>query len=182
MVTAALARLGSALRRAVRPTVRPSARGGSDRPAQPGARGQADRVAPPRSYPGDYDGVPVMHYAPVPDGRPQPGEIVWTWVPYEEDHRRGKDRPVLLVGEDGPWLLGLPLTSKDHDRDAVAERRAGRRWLDIGAGPWDARRRPSEVRVNRVVRVDPDGVRREGATPDQETFERVAAEVRAAGR
>ncbi len=85
-------------------------------------------------------------YAPRPDGRPDPGEIVWTWVPYEEDHSQGKDRPVLLVGRDGDWLLGLQLTSKDHDRDAEQERRAGRRWVDIGSGAWDRQGRPSEVR------------------------------------
>ena len=48
-----------------------------------------------------------MTYAARPDGRPDPGEIVWTWVPFEEDHTQGKDRPVLLIGRDGRWLLGL---------------------------------------------------------------------------
>lgn len=104
-----------------------------------------------------------MVYAPKPDGVPDPGEIVWTWVPFEEDHRQGKDRPVLLIGREGPWLLGLSLTSKDHDRDAEQEARAGRAWVDVGTGAWDRRGRPSEVRVNRIVRVDPGGVRREGA-------------------
>lgn len=27
-------------------------------------------------------------YAPDPDGDPDPGEIVWTWVPFEEMGRR----------------------------------------------------------------------------------------------
>src|SRR5690242_8951646 len=49
-------------------------------------------------YPGDFVGVPDLTYSPQPDGQPDPGEIVWTWVPYEEDHRQGKDRTVLLVG------------------------------------------------------------------------------------
>ncbi len=101
-------------------------------------------------------------YAPRPDGDPDPGEIVWTWVPFEEDHSQGKDRPVLLVGSDGAWLLGVMLTSKDHSRDAQDEARWGRYWLDIGSGPWDAKGRDSEVRLDRVVRVDPDAVRREG--------------------
>src|SRR5690606_28866634 len=35
-------------------------------------------------------------YAPELDGRADPGEIVWAWVPYEDDPRRGKDRPVLV--------------------------------------------------------------------------------------
>jgi len=43
------------------------------------------------AYPGDYVGTPAMDYSPVVDGRPDPGEIVWTWVPFEDDHRNGKD-------------------------------------------------------------------------------------------
>jgi hypothetical protein len=134
------------------------------------------------TYVGDYTGVVDAVYAPHPDGDPDPGEIVWTWVPYEDDHTQGKDRPVLLVGRDGPWLLGLQLTSKDHDRDAAQEAQHGRIWMDIGTGPWDGRRRPSEVRVNRVVRVSPDAVRREGAVLDRRTFEQVAAAMSRARR
>ena len=46
-------------------------------------------------------------YAPDLDGRADPGEIVWTWVVYEDDPTRGKDRPVLVVGRDRRTLLGL---------------------------------------------------------------------------
>lgn len=116
-----------------------------------------------------------LTYAPKPDGRPDPGEIVWTWVPYEDDPAQGKDRPVLVVGRDGARLVGLMLTSKDHDRDAAQEARDGRFWLDIGSGPWDARGRPSEVRVNRLLDVDPDAVRREGAVLDEPRFAAVLA-------
>lgn len=127
-------------------------------------------------YPGDYTTRPEIVYDPHRDGRPDPGEIVWTWVPYEEDYTQGKDRPVLLIGRDGPWLLGLQVTSQDNDRDAH-EARAGRYWMDIGAGEWDRRRRPSEVRVNRIVRINPDGVRRVGAILNESLFGKVAAEV-----
>ncbi|QKE85225.1 type II toxin-antitoxin system PemK/MazF family toxin [Arthrobacter sp. NEB 688] len=167
---------------ALRELLRGGSRRGS-RPATPAPRSRPSAPAPaPRpagGYPGDYTGALDPVYAPRPDGRPDPGEIVWTWVPYEEDHAQGKDRPVLLVGHDGPWLLGLQLTSKDHDRDAEQERRAGRRWVDIGTGAWDRQGRPSEVRVNRVLRVDPDAVRREGAVLDRDRFLEVAAAVRA---
>ena len=44
-------------------------------------------------YPGDFRGVPAIAYAPKPDGQPDPGEIVWTWVPFEEDHCRGQGPP-----------------------------------------------------------------------------------------
>lgn len=149
----------------------PSDRSRSDTASRTPAAEPASEQHP---YPGDFCGTPDFDYAPKPDGRPDPGEIVWTWVPYEEDHSRGKDRPVLLVGREGEWLLALPLTSKDHDRDADQERRAGREWVDIGSGPWDRRGRPSEVRLNRVLRVDPSAVRREGAVLDQRLFDGVA--------
>jgi hypothetical protein len=127
----------------------------------------------------DHVGPVPTEYAPVLDGDADPGEIVWTWVPYEEDPLQGKDRPVLVVGRDGPVLLALMLTSKDHDRDAAAEARRGRHWLDIGAGPWDNRRRPSEVRLDRVLRVDPTTVRREGAMVDRALFDQVVAAMAA---
>lgn len=140
-------------------------------------------AAPPLAdaYPGDFRGGIEIRYAPHPDGEPDPGEVVWAWVPYEEDHAKGKDRPVLLVGHDGPWLLGLQLTSQDHDRDAEQERRAGRVWVDIGSGGWDSRGRASEVRVNRVLRIDPRGIRREGAILDRRIFDEVAQALRVHG-
>ena len=117
-------------------------------------------------------------YDPHPDGRPDPGEIVWTWVPYEDDPSQGKDRPVLLIARDGESLVALPMTSKDHDRDEQQEAREGRFWFDLGSGPWDAAGRPSEVRVNRFLVVDPAAVRREGAVLDAARFAAVAAAVR----
>lgn len=132
-----------------------------------------------RPYPGDATRLPVTAYAPQLDGDPDPGEIVWAWVPYEEDHTVGKDRPVLVVGHEGDWLVAMSLTSRDHDRDEHQERAAGREWVDIGTGPWDQRGRPSEVRVNRLVRLDPRSVRREGAVLDEGRY---AAVIRAARR
>jgi len=116
-------------------------------------------------------------YAPRRDGRPDPGEIVWAWVPYDEQDGRGKDRPVLVISRNRDELYGLTLTSKDHDRDATDEARWGRYWMDIGSGPWDPRGRPSEVRLDRVLRLPTSSVRREGAALDQATFLRVARQV-----
>ena len=110
-------------------------------------------------------------YAPNLDGDADPGEVVWTWVRYEEDPGQGKDRPVLVVGRDGRTLLGLMLSSQS-DRDGQRD------WLALGAGAWDAERRPSWIRLDRVLEVDEDGIRREGAVLDRARFEQVAAALR----
>lgn len=117
-------------------------------------------------YPGDYRDIINFEYSPSLDGDADPGEIVWTWVPFEEDHSQGKDRPVLLVGRDGEYLLALMMTSKDHNNREHADSN----YLDIGSGPWDPQGRASEVKLNRVIRVRPDSMRREGAIMPEDTF------------
>lgn len=116
-----------------------------------------------------------VEYCPTPDGQPDPGEIVWTWVPYEDQPSRGKDRPVLIIGSLGDQLAGLMLSSQDHDLDAEDEAKYGRYWMDVGAGEWDSSGRPSEVRLDRLLPVDPERVRREGATLDKAMFDEVVA-------
>ncbi|MCP2030803.1 hypothetical protein L1277_000867 [Okibacterium sp. HSC-33S16] len=77
-----------------------------------------------------------MTYVPSTDGDPDPGEIVWTWVPFEERDGRGKDRPVLIVAEEpGGARLAVQLTSKHHDDSPD--------YVPIGSGPWDTRGRSS---------------------------------------
>ena len=145
-------------------------RAGTKTGGRPGA-GQGAAVGLTNPYPGDFRGTAKVSYAPSPNGRPEPGEVVWTWVPYEEDHSRGKDRPVLLVGTSGRYLLGLMLTSKDHDGDA---RRADD-YVDIGTGPWDRQWRPSEAKLDRILQINPRDVRREGAILDAGRFSVIAA-------
>jgi PemK-like, MazF-like toxin of type II toxin-antitoxin system len=113
----------------------------------------------------------ALVYAPNLDGDADPGEIVWTWVAYEDDPRQGKDRPVLVVGRDGRTLLGLMLSSN-------SERDGQRHWYALGPGAWDREHRPSWVRLDRVLTVDEDGIRREGAVLDRVRFEAVAQELR----
>ena len=124
-------------------------------------------------YPGDFTGAVRAQYAPKADGRPDPGEIVWAWVPYEEDHAQGKDRPVLLVGRENGYLLALMLTSKDHSNEQVRDRD----YVDIGTGPWDRQGRPSEVKLDRVIRLREAGIRREGAILDSKRFALVAGKL-----
>jgi hypothetical protein len=110
-------------------------------------------------------------YAPKLDGAADPGEVVWTWVPYEEDASQGKDRPVLVVGRDHEQLLGLMLSSN-------ADREGQRHWLGLGAGAWDGEHRSSWVRLDRVLSVPEHGIRREGAVLDRTRFDLVAAALR----
>lgn len=127
---------------------------------------------------GSHPAEASVGYAPVADDRADPGEVVWAWVPFEEDPDRGKDRPVLVIGRESSHLLALQLTSKDHDVDATQEAAEGRYWVDIGTGAWDRRRRPSEARTNRLLRLGPHAVRRTGARLDRAVFEEVVAAVR----
>lgn len=123
----------------------------------------------------------LVSYSPRADGQPDPGEVVWAWVPYEEDPLRGKDRPVLVVGRRRGRLLALMLTSKDHDhgpQTRAVQEAQGRHWMDVGSGAWDRRLRPSEVRLDRLLVLDPAVVRREGAALDRAVFDRVVAAAR----
>ncbi|MCQ1956548.1 type II toxin-antitoxin system PemK/MazF family toxin [Arthrobacter sp. zg-Y826] len=119
---------------------------------------------------GDYTGPVTPVYAPQPDGDPDPGEVVWAWVPYEDDPSQGKDRPVLLIGRSGGLLLGLMMTSRDRNNSSGSDPR----YLDVGTGPWDSKGRPSEVKLDRVLQLEPGSVRREGAIMDKNVFQTVA--------
>jgi hypothetical protein len=108
-----------------------------------------------------------ISYAPDPDGEPDAGEVVWTWVPYVENDGRGKDRPVLVIGRQDPErVYAVKLTSKAHDGD--------RDFLPLGAGEWDSRGRPSWVDIDQVYSVHREGLRREASALDLERFLRVA--------
>ena len=123
-------------------------------------------------------GLPDFAYSPDPDGEADPGEVVWAWVPFEEDPAQGKDRPVLVLARHETRLVVAQMTSKDHDRDAAQEARWGRFWHDVGTGDWDRQGRPSEVRLDRLLLVEPASVRREGATMKREIFDGVVAALR----
>jgi hypothetical protein len=138
-------------------------------PAQP-PRSARPHPPAPKQVPAQRHGR-HLEYAPDLDGDADPGEIVWTWVPYEEDATQGKDRPVLVVGRNDRTVLGLMLSSQS-DRDGQHN------WMGLGAGDWDREGRPSWIRLDRVIEVDHDGIRREGAVLDRARFDRVANELR----
>lgn len=109
----------------------------------------------------------TISYDPSTDNDPDAGEIIWTWVPYEENDGRGKDRPVLIIGrETKDRVYAVRLTSKSHDGE--------RDYLSIGSGPWDPQGRPSWVDIDQVYSVHHDGMRREAAALDLKRFSVVA--------
>ncbi|WP_256107697.1 type II toxin-antitoxin system PemK/MazF family toxin [Streptomyces sp. ODS05-4] len=109
-------------------------------------------------------------YAPDTDGAPDPGEIVWTWVPYEERDGRGKDRPVLVVAREPEGaFLAVQLSSRPHDGQ--------REWAAIGSGPWDREARESWVDLDRVLRVHEDGMRREACALGRDRFDAVVSRL-----
>jgi hypothetical protein len=128
--------------------------------------------APPRTRTAPAaDRARTVVYAPDLDGAADPGEIVWVWVPFEENDGRGKDRPLLVVGRGGGELLGLMLSSQ-------AERADDPDWMGVGSGAWDREGRRSYVRLDRVIEVGEHDIRREGAVLDRDRFERVADGLR----
>lgn len=115
-------------------------------------------------------GALTIEYSPHPNGQPDPGEVVWMWVPYEDDPSQGKDRPVVVIGRSGERLATVALTSKAGGQND--ER------LAVGTGPWDPQQRPSYAKLERILIVDPADVRREGAMFDRKRFDQLIAVIR----
>lgn len=114
------------------------------------------------------EGVVSIEYSPRIDGDPDPGEVVWTWVPFEEDPEQGKDRPVVVIGRRSGSLVGVPLTTRQNDREAQ---------ISIGTGDWDPERRTSYARIWRMLDIDEHQTRREGAVLQRDRFDAVVAAV-----
>ena len=151
---------------------------GTPTAAAPPGSSRAQGHLPAAQRPGrarEYDGPVELAYSPRHDGEPDPGEVVWTWVPFEEDAGEGKDRPVVVVGSASQAapddLAVLMLSSRAHPGDP--------RWLVLGTGGWDPEGRVSSVRLDRVLAVARDAVRREGATLERGRFDRVGAALTA---
>jgi PemK-like, MazF-like toxin of type II toxin-antitoxin system len=108
----------------------------------------------------------TIAYEPCLDGDPDPGEVVWAWVPYEEDHTQGKDRPVIVIGRHGAFLAGIQLTTKgaDHPENVF-----------VGSGGWDPQRRDSWAKLDRIVQIDPSTVRRADNIREKQRFDQLAS-------
>jgi hypothetical protein len=85
----------------------------------------------PQGHPDVHLGGVRVTYSPdYPDGGPDPGEVVWARVRFEDDRSQSKDRPVLVIGrvEGTNRLAAIQFTSQDKGR---------RDTISVGAGPWD---------------------------------------------
>lgn len=152
-------RLLSALARMLRPTR--TAPRDAERPAAQPSPTATVQVPPP-----GRDELTIT-YAPEPDGEPDAGEIVWTWVPYDENDGRGKDRPVLVIArQSDDRVYAIRLTSHAHDGSPD--------YLSIGSGDWDSRGRPSWIDLSAVYSVHERGMRREASALDRRRFATVA--------
>ncbi len=121
----------------------------------------------------DFRGPAIPEYAPERDHEPDPGEVVWAWVPFEEDPSQGKDRPLAIVGrvQDKPdELVCFLLSSKDRATDDE--------WVLIGSGDWDSEHRASWANIARPLAVTPESVRREGGMLSREQFDAVVDAAR----
>ena len=114
------------------------------------------------------ESVVTIEYSPRLDGDPDPGEVVWAWVPFEDDPTQGKDRPVIIIGRRGAMLVGVPLTTKRNHREAQ---------INMGTGGWDPKRRTSYARIWRMCDIDPERTRREGSVLDMRRFEALVRAV-----
>jgi hypothetical protein len=131
-------------------------------PASPRQDRRPGRGLPP-------EGTVVVEYTPnMDDGDPDPGEVVWIWVPYEEDPTQGKDRPLVVIGRRSHALVGVPLTTKANAREAQ---------IEVGVGDWDPKRRVSYARIWRMLDIDPASMRREGAVIDRDRFDLIVKAV-----
>jgi hypothetical protein len=106
-------------------------------------------------------------YSPSHNRLPNSGEVIWTWVPYEENDGRGKDRPVLVIGrQSADRVYAVRMTSRAHDGD--------RDYLPIGSGAWDSQGRESWVDIEQLYSVHDAGMRREAAALDRARYDRIA--------
>jgi hypothetical protein len=147
--------------------LRPDGRAGA------GSSGRTDEVSPGRTRGSETIEVDPervgdvnVGYSPSRNGQPDSGEVIWTWVPYEENDGRGKDRPVLVIGrQSADRVYAVRMTSKAHDGD--------RDFLSIGSGAWDSQGRESWVDIEQLYSVHHDGMRREAAMLDKGRYGRV---------
>jgi len=101
-------------------------------------------------------------------------------APCAADPTQGERRPVRVIRTDGRWRLALTLTSRDNVPGGVGDVRDDERgtpYINVGTGDWDSQGRPSEIRLDRIIRIEPTAVRREGAIMPMDRFSRIVEAI-----
>lgn len=148
----------------------PAGTGGSS--AGYARRGAVPGYGPARRRDVHLGGVRVTYKPDYPDDHPDPGEIVWAKVRYQENTALSKDRPVLVIGRINGTdkLAAVQLTSQIKGRSDEHV---------IGTGPWDRLGRTGAAKLSQIIVIDPKDYRREGGTIDRDTFESVIGKLAA---
>lgn len=115
-------------------------------------------------------------YSPAMDGQAESGEVVWFDAPASFSKGVGGDnvvveRPLLVVGRSYHVILGLLISSHNSHADQP-------NWLAIGSGDWEPSGKPCWLRMDRVVELTEDKIRRRGAVLPRRRFEIVANHLR----
>ncbi|MBG6122114.1 type II toxin-antitoxin system PemK/MazF family toxin [Corynebacterium aquatimens] len=108
-----------------------------------------------------------IFYAPDMDGQAESGEVVWFSPPTDPP----QERSMLVVGRDRHEVLGLLISANENHTDDED-------WLPIGSGEWQASGTPCWVRLDKVLSIPEDNVRRRGTLFPPRRFERIADSLR----
>lgn len=112
-----------------------------------------------------------IFFAPDMDGQADSGEVVWIWTPTDGPQSPPTERALLVVGRTRTTILGMIISPNPRHAQEDA-------WLEIGSGEWDASGRQCWIRLDRVLEVSEEQVRRQGILFPQRRFERIAHRLR----
>lgn len=110
-------------------------------------------------------------YSPDIDGQADSGEVVWVWAPTDGANSLPHERAVLVVARNHTNIVGLLISpNPTHEKEDW--------WLEIGAGEWDETGRQCWIRLDRVLEISEEDVRRRGILFPQRRFDRIANRLR----
>ncbi|MDY3126576.1 MAG: type II toxin-antitoxin system PemK/MazF family toxin [Corynebacterium sp.] len=112
-----------------------------------------------------------IFFAPDMDGAADSGEVVWVWAPTDGTNAPPSERAILVVGRTRTTVLGLLISPNPVHADEDT-------WLEIGSGEWDESGRQCWIRLDRVLEVSEEQVRRQGILFPPRRFERIANNLR----
>lgn len=135
-------------------------------------RGVVPGYGPTRRRDITLGSVRVTYHPDYPDDHPDPGEVVWAKVRFQENAALSKDRPVLVIGRINGTdkLAAIQLTSQVNGRPNE---------LPINVRNLDRLGRRSALKLDQIIVVDPKDYRREGSVLSKDEFEGVIGRLAA---